>query len=253
MTPETTPDPMTDPMAGPTVNPGADIERLRDAILLAALPNVVFDGWSLQSLRDGTEMAGFEPSTLLRAFPGGVADAVAHFAGWTDRETLNRLDAHPLETMRVRDKVALAVRTHFDVLAPHREAKRRQLAYLALPQNVALGLKLLYRSVDAMWFAAGDTSTDFNHYTKRALLAAVLSSSTFYWLDDRSEGHVETWAFIERRLADVMSVGKATASLGKVSRVLSYLPNPLRFTRQLRQRAATAPTDTAPSHMAENI
>ena len=213
------------------------IDRLRDEILLATLPNVVFDGWSLQALRDGTAAAGHEPTALLRAFPGGVADAVEHFADWTDRQTLDRLDAHPLESMKVRDKITLAVRTHFEVLAPYREAKRRHLSYLAMPQNVGLGLRLLYRSVDSMWFAAGDTSTDYNHYTKRALLAGVVSSATFYWLDDQSEDHAESWAFIDRRLADVMSVGKATASLGKVGTLLSHLPNPLRFARHLRQRS----------------
>ncbi len=243
----------TDPETNPAATPAATIDRLRDEILLATLPNVVFDGWSLQSLRDGTEMAGHEPSALLRAFPGGVGDAIAHFADWTDRETLNRLDGQPLDSLKVREKIALAVRSHFDALAPYREAKRRQLAYLALPQNVGLGLRLLYRSVDAMWFAAGDTSTDYNHYTKRALLAAVVSSSTFYWLDDRSEDHAETWAFIDRRLADVMSVGKATASLGKVGTILSHLPNPLRFARQLRQRTAATTVDNTAVHMAENI
>lgn len=229
------------------------IDRLRDEILLATLPNVVFDGWSLQALRDGTETAGHEPSALTRAFPGGVADAVEHFADWADRETLNRLDTHPLETMKVREKIALAVRTHFEVLEPYREAKRRQLSYLAMPQTIGLGLKLLYRTVDSMWFAAGDTATDFNHYTKRALLAGVVSSATFYWLDDQSEDHAETWAFIDRRLADVMSVGKATASLGKVGAILSHLPNPLRFARQVRRRTRESTVDNAAAHMAENI
>lgn len=229
------------------------IDRLRDELLLATLPNVVFDGWSLQALRDGTAMAEHEPSALTRAFPGGVADAVEHFADWADRETLNRLDTHPLETMKVREKIALAVRTHFEVLEPYREAKRRQLSYLAMPQTVGLGLKLLYRTVDSMWFAAGDTSTDYNHYTKRALLAGVVSSATFYWLDDQSEDHAETWAFIDRRLADVMSVGKATASLGKVGMILSHLPNPLRFARQVRRRTRESTVHNAAAHMAENI
>lgn len=229
------------------------IDRLRDEILLMTLPNVVFDGWSLQALRDGTAMAGHDPSALTRAFPGGVSDAVEHFADWADREMLNRLDTHPLETMKVREKIALAVRTHFEVLEPYREAKRRQLSYLAMPQTIGLGLKLLYRTVDSMWFAAGDTATDYNHYTKRALLAGVVSSATFYWLDDQSEDHAETWAFIDRRLADVMSVGKATASLGKVGMILSHLPNPLRFARQVRRRTRESTVDNAAAHMAENI
>ncbi|AWU94070.1 COQ9 family protein [Azospirillum ramasamyi] len=229
------------------------IDTLRDEILVASLPNVVFDGWSLQALRDGTQMAGHEPFALLRAFPGGVTDAVEHFADWTDRQMLDRLEAQPLAEMKVRERISLAVRTYFDVLEPYREAKRRQLSYLAMPQNVALGLRLLYRTVDAMWFAAGDTSTDYNHYTKRALLSAVVSSSTFYWLDDKSEGHVETRAFIDRRLADVMAVGKATSSVGRIGSMLNLFPNPLRFARQMRQRTNGAQASNATVHMAENI
>jgi ubiquinone biosynthesis protein COQ9 len=229
------------------------IDTLRDEILVASLPNVVFDGWSLQSLRDGTQTAGHEPSALLRAFPGGVTDAVEHFADWSDRQMLDRLEALPLAEMKVRERISLAVRTYFEVLEPYREAKRRQLSYLALPQNVALGLRLLYRTVDAMWFAAGDTSTDYNHYTKRALLAAVVSSSTFYWLDDKSDDHAETRAFIDRRLADVMAVGKATSSVGKLGSMLNILPNPLRFARQMRQRTTSAQASNATVHMAENI
>ena len=229
------------------------IDTLRDEILVASLPNVVLDGWSLQALRDGTQMAGHEPSALLRAFPGGVTDAVEHFADWTDRQMLDRLEAQPLAEMKVRERISLAVRTYFDVLEPYREAKRRQLSYLAMPQNIGLGLRMLYRTVDAMWFAAGDTATDFNHYTKRATLAAVLSSATFYWLDDRSEGHEETWAFVDRRLHDVMNMGKAMSAMGRAGRLLSHLPSPARFARQIRQRTGSVPVDSASTHMAENI
>ena len=39
-----------------------------------------------------------------------------------------------------------------------------------------------------MWRIAGDTSTDFNHYTKRMTLGAVYGSTLLVWLDDQSEG-----------------------------------------------------------------
>ncbi len=229
------------------------IDQLRDALLLATLPNVTFDGWSLQALRDGADQAGLDSTALLRAFPDGVADAVAHFSAWTDAETLARLDAQQIDTLKVREKIALAVRTHFEVLEPHREAKRRQLSYLAMPQNVGLGLTLLYATVDSLWFAAGDTATDYNHYTKRALLAAVVSSATFYWLDDQSDDHAETWAFVDRRLTDVMSVGKATASLGKLGALLSHLPSPVRFARQIRQRSGSAGIDATTLNRTEAV
>ncbi len=85
---------------------------------------------------------------------------------------------------------------------------------LALPANAPLGLKLLYRTVDAIWYAAGDTSTDFNFYTKRATLAGVYSSTFFYWLNDRSEGSEATWSFLDRRIDNVMRFEKWKAGLG---------------------------------------
>ena len=230
-----------------------DMDSVRDEILLATLPNVVFDGWSDLALRDGARMAGFDAVMAHRAFPGGVTELVEHFGAWTDRRMAEVMAEQPLAEMRTGDKVRLALRSHFEVLEPHREAKRRMMAYLAMPQNVALGLRLLYRSVDSMWYAAGDDSTDFNHYTKRALLAAVLSTATFYWLDDQSEGHEETWAFIDRRLADVAGLGKATAAVGGVGGLLWRLPNPVRFARQMRQRTDSAQASNATVHMAENI
>ncbi|MCW2236312.1 COQ9 family protein [Azospirillum canadense] len=231
-----------------------DMDVVRDDILVSTLPNIVFDGWSMTALRDGAQMAGYDTATMHRAFPGGIPELVEHFGVWTDRRMMVELDKHPLADMKVRDRIALAIRTHFEVLEPHLEAKRRLIAYLAMPQNLGLGLRLLYRTVDAMWFAAGDTATDFNHYTKRATLGAVLSSATFYWLDDRSEGHVETWAFIDRRLDDVMNMGKAMSAMGRAGRLLSHLPSPMRFARQIRQRSGTVQAaESATTHMAENI
>lgn len=230
-----------------------EMDSVRDAILEATLPNVAFDGWSEVALRDGARMAGFDSVMAQRAFPGGVPELVEHFGAWTDRRMLEEMQEHPLAEMRTRDRISLAVRTHFKVLEPHREAKRRLLAYLAMPQNVGLGLRLLYRTVDSMWYAAGDDSTDFNHYTKRALLSAVLSASTFYWIDDQSEDRMETWAFIDRRLADVMGVGRMAAGLSGVGGLLWRLPSPMRFARQIRQRTNTAQATNATVHMAENI
>ncbi|HYG88807.1 MAG TPA: COQ9 family protein [Azospirillum sp.] len=231
-----------------------EMDSVRDEILLATLPNVVFDGWSDLALRDGAKMAGYDAVMAHRAFPGGVPELVEHFGAWTDRCMAEAMAAHPqIAEMRTGEKIKLALRTHFEILEPHRESKRRMMAFLAMPQNVALGLRLLYRSVDAMWYAAGDDSTDFNYYTKRALLAAVLSTATFYWLDDQSEGHEETWAFIDRRLANVAGIGKATSAVGGVGDLIWRLPNPVRFARQIRQRTTGAQAGNATVHMAENI
>lgn len=213
------------------------IGELRDRIMLATLPNVVFDGWSLQALRDGADMVGVGREEAMRAFPGGVPDLVGHFSAWADREMLRAMEARDLDAMKVRERVALGVRLRLESLSLHREAVRRLVPYLALPQNTSLGVRLLYRTVDAIWYAAGDTSTDFSHYTKRALLSGVYSATVLYWLDDGGEDFRDTWGFLDRRIADVMRIGRATATLGSLGGLARVLPSPFRFARQIRRRA----------------
>ena len=104
------------------------------------------------------------------------------------------------------------------------QAVRRALSYLALPRNAALGAKCLYRTVDAIWYAAGDTSTDYNFYTKRLLLAGVYASTLLFWLNDTSEGRAETWAFLDRRIAEVTRLG---GTLGRGIGALLDLPDRL--------------------------
>ena len=215
----------------------AAFDRLRDEILLATLPNVMFDGWSTTSLRDGARMAGHSADDALRAFPGGIPDLIEHFSSWADRRMLEMLEEQDLDSLKVRQRVALGVRTRFELLEPYREAVSRLVAYVAMPQNTALGLRLLYRTVDAIWYAAGDTATDFNHYTKRALLSGVYTTTTLYWLNDRSEGFRDTWEFLDRRINDVMRLGRATGSVGTVGSLFRILPSPFRFARQVRRRA----------------
>ena len=115
--------------------------------------------------------------------------------------------------LKMRERIKGAVRIRLERHAGEREAVRRALALLSLPFNAGLALKLLYKTVDAMWYAAGDTSTDFNFYTKRATLAGVYSSTLLYWLNDRSPGSEATWGFLDRRIDDVMKIEKLKAQV----------------------------------------
>lgn len=200
-----------------------DLPTLRDALIEATLPHIAFDGWAAQALRHGAADLELPPEAVERAFPGGAADAVAHFIAKADREMLDALDKMDLPSMKVRDRIATAIRVRLEQAADHKEAVRKALAFTALPQYAGLALKSLYRTVDAIWYAAGDTATDYNFYTKRALLAGVYSATLLYWLEDKSEGHEATWAFLDRRIANVMSIPKLT---GKLRGVAGKLPNP---------------------------
>jgi len=119
--------------------------------------------------------------------------------------------------------VASAVRARLEVLGPHKEAARRAAGFLAAPQHAGLAAKLMMRSVDAMWRAAGDKSSDFSYYTKRAMLGAVYAATLAYWFSDASEGHSATWTFLDNRIDNVMQIEKFRGQAGEV---LAKLPDP---------------------------
>ncbi|MBU6507009.1 MAG: COQ9 family protein [Alphaproteobacteria bacterium] len=202
-----------------------DDRALRDKVVLAMLPDVPFEGWSRRALRHAAKRVDLTEAELSSLFPRGVRDVVAAFSDWADRATEAALAKQHPARLKLRERIALGVRTRLAVLEPHREAVRRMLAYLALPANLPLGPRLLYRTVDMLWHAAGDRATDFSFYTKRGLLAGIYATTTLYWLDDKSPNHQATAEFLDRRIAEVMQIpklrGRATAALGR-------LPNPLR-------------------------
>lgn len=182
-------------------------------IIAHALPLVAFEGWTQSMLSKASLAAGYKKSDAIRVFPNGTIQAVDIFLQNADAEMEKALAGYHLESMKIRERIATLVRIRILLHEGHREALRKALALLALPFYALHGAKNLYHTVDAIWHAAGDASTDFNFYTKRLTLAAVYSSTLLYWLDDKSAGYENTWAFLDRRIADVMKIEKAKSAL----------------------------------------
>ena len=202
------------------------LESEKQAILAAALRHVPFDGWSQATLDAAVRDAGYDATMAERAFPNGVRDVIAFFVADADRRLAWELTKQDISKLPIRERIKTAVKLRIEQNAPHREAIRKAVALQLMPGFGVDGLRGLYHTIDLIWRAAGDTSTDFSFYTKRMLLAGVYSSTLAYWLDDGSEGYADTWAFLDRRIADVMRIGKLR---GTVEKTLGRLPNPATF------------------------
>lgn len=188
-------------------------ERLaeRDAAIEAMLPHVPFDGWTMRALRMGLADAGMPADDAELLFPGGAADMVDTFCDLADRWM--EQDAATLAETRLTARVRGVIALRFERNRPHREAIRRALAVLALPMNARVAAACSARTVDSIWYAAGDESADFSWYTKRAILTGVYGTTLLYWLRDGSEDGADTLAFLDRRLAGVGRIGKLRGRL----------------------------------------
>ncbi len=198
--------------------------QIRQRLLQAILPHVAFDGWSGRAMRAGAEDLAMSPQDLALAFPDGPSELISLFSAQADTAMLAALEAQDLAAMKIRERITLGVRVRLEALTPNKESVRRGLAFFALPQHGALGLECLYRTVSAIWYAAGDRSSDYNFYSKRLLLAGVYSSTLVYWLDDKSQDQQATWAFLDRRIDNALRLG---GGLGKRLGGLLDLPDRL--------------------------
>lgn len=210
-----------------------ELDKARAAILRATLVHVPFDGWSDKALAAGIRDAGQRESLSTLAFPNGPQDLAEYYAAEADRRMAAALDADALAKMRVRDRIAAAVRLRLVQAEGEREALKALMTWFAYPAHQACAAACLYRSVDAIWRAIGDTSTDFNFYTKRAILAGVLGATVLYWLGDESEGAADSFAFLDRRIDDVMAFEKAK---GRARDWLAELPDPFHVLREAAAR-----------------
>lgn len=216
------------------------LDDVRDRLVLAALNHIPFDGWSDKALRHAAADCDLDASAPLRAFPHGVTSAVEHFNHMADVMMVE--DAKAIEgfaEMPVHQRVEVIIMARLERWAPEREAVRRAMAVYALPQNVSLAAQATWRTVDAIWKAAGDQSSDMNWYTKRVSLVAVYSAALLYWLDDQTEDMSGTAEFLSRRLGDVVRLIKARH---KLTERLARIPNPFRLMQSgLRSRPGFTP------------
>jgi len=187
------------------------LERLRRELALAVGENAVFDGWSRAAVDSAAQQLGLDPVQAHLAMPKSQTGMIDLYIQEVDRALEVWFTAERLAKMKIREKIRTLVWHRLEIIGPAREAVRRALAILAMPQNVVLALRISWRTADLMWRIAGDTSTDFNHYSKRMTLGAVYGSTLLVWLDDQSEGWADTAAFLDRRIDDVMRFEKFKA------------------------------------------
>ena len=200
-------------------------EKAKNLILEALLRHVPFDGWTLSSLKMAVKEAGFKEGDEYRAFDGDMDQVLVYAFEWFDHKMEEKLKKIDLKAMRTKDRVATCIMVRLHLMAPYKMAIQKSFSYLAKPSKALLGAKCVAKTVNKIWYAAGDKATDFNYYTKRALLMGVYVSTVRFWLQDQTGDDFATRAYLERRLADAMKIPQLKATL---QQGLDFLCRPFR-------------------------
>lgn len=206
--------------------PDATLDEIRGSLARRVAANAAFDGWGEAAVATAAAAEGVDPGIAMLAFPGGAVDQIDAWFASIDAT----MAAVPLDGLKVREKITALVEARLAALTPERESLRRALAILAMPQNAVHAAKLGWGSTDRMWRLAGDTATDYNHYTKRLTLGAIYTATCVVLLDDDSAGHADTRAFLARRIDGLMKFEKAKAQfLGREHFSLARFIGRLRY------------------------
>ena len=184
------------------------LEAVRGQLALAVGENAVFDGWTEKAVDSSAAQLGIDPAIARLAFPKDQVGMIDAYIQAVDSAMAAHFTPDRIASLKIRERIRELAWFRLETMGSAREAMRSALAILAMPQNAVRGLSIGWRSADLMWRLAGDTSTDFNHYTKRLTLSALYAATLFAWLDDQSEGWMETSAFLDRRIGDVMRFEK---------------------------------------------
>ena len=215
-------------------NDGMTIEALRLALAPRIATEAAFDGWSMAAAENAAQAHGLAPATARAIFPGGAIDMIDAWVSTIDAAMAEALPAAVLAELPVRERIRRLVQFRLDAVAGDRESLRRALAIMAMPRNIARATRMGWRSADVMWRLAGDVATDYNHYSKRAILAGIYAATLSVFVSDSSEDGADTAAFLDRRIDGVMRFEKAKA---KWSTGADMHFSPARFLGRLRYPA----------------
>tara|TARA_B110000037_G_scaffold13160_2_gene13909 strand:- start:108 stop:794 length:687 start_codon:yes stop_codon:yes gene_type:complete len=210
------------------------LELRKSELLAAALPHVVFDGWSQACFEKAIEDLGMDRSIALAIAPGGAVDLAVAFHEAGDQKMRRDYANAITDGMKVRAKVKLAVRLRLEAGAD-KEIVRRGSSLFALPNHAAQGAKLIWGTADEIWNALGDTSDDVNWYTKRVILSAVYASTVLFWLGDDSLNSESTWEFLDRRIENVMQIEVFKSRIKANEPLNAMMSGPLRILEKLKR------------------
>ena len=182
--------------------------QMETRLLDAALPHVREHGWTSRLTARAAKDAGLTLAEAELLLPEGARDLAALLSYRHDEAAIAALAALDPAALKIRERIARGVQARVEAAAADEVAVRRLLGFLSLPPNLVLGARLAWESADRIWRWAGDAASDENHYSKRAILAALLGSTLAVRL---SGGPAAADVHLARGIDTVMAYERAKA------------------------------------------
>lgn len=185
-------------------------DQAEQRVLDEALRLAPKTGWNAGLLSRALAAAGLSEAEGQLLLPEGSRDLAALLSRRHDAAALGRLQAFDVATLKIRQRIREGVIARLDAAQEHADVLRPLAAFLAFPTNLALAVRLTWETADLIWRWAGDTATDENHYSKRAIVSGILISTLAV---DMASGRASALSHLDARIDNVMAFEKWKAGL----------------------------------------
>lgn len=155
---------------------------LCDNLMRQLLKNVAESGWNAESLLDALNMLELPDKDAQLIMRGDPINLIQLFDDWINEQVMESLDGEKYASLKVHEKIKHLLSLKFKTMHSHKDAVQKGVHLFKKPNAVQQSLGLLMKTVNQMWYDAGDQSTDFNYYTKRATLSLVYMRVFIIWL-----------------------------------------------------------------------
>lgn len=139
---------------------------------------VINNGWSNNILKQ-LLIKGIEESDLILFFENDYKELLKFSLSELNKSLSDEIKKINIINFPTNKRIKKILMFRMKILNDDIKFYKKTFNHLLLPQNANIMKKSLYNAVDEMWYLAGDNSTDFNFYTKRAILSGIYVNALF--------------------------------------------------------------------------
>ena len=198
-----------------------NLNKLRYQILLKAKEHVSKCGWNDKLFYNIASKSKFKFSEIAVLFPEGYITLLEMYLDTVNNQMTEDSKKINLIRLRVHERVKELVILRLKIMSREKELISKTYFHLLLPQNFKIASRCLYKAVDQIWFVAGDNSTDFNFYSKRAILASIYTLTMIHFINN--DNMDETLSVLNKLLKRVSKIPKIKSNISDYTKILPQL------------------------------
>ncbi len=175
------------------------------SIILQKLKKIVsVEGWSEKVLKQLLQN-GVEKSDLVTYFQYDYKELLKYSLEELNNSLEKEINKINIINYSLNKRIKKILMLRFNILNNDKEFYKKTFYHLLIPSNNKIMKSSLYKSVDTMWYLAGDNSTDFNFYTKRLILVVIYVNALFVLFNKNFD---EVESNIDRNLKKISKIPK---------------------------------------------